>query len=630
MSSDKLPQRRIFFYLTFLVVLFLVLTTRLGYLQIVRGAELKEWSEKNRIRIVSIVAPRGVIYDRHGRVLAGNRPAFTISLFHLGGAETDQAIDELVQVLGISREKIEEMIDRHKRMVGLYKPVKIKTDITPETHTAIAERRPQLPGVVIESEPVRYYPHGKLAAHVLGYVGEETPTQIVGRAGLELAFDVYQDGRGLSGINGGKQVEVDARGRRLRDLGEEPPVAGNSLVLTIDADLQRAAENAMDKVMEQLRKGIDPVYHTKIEPLEQVGRGAVVVLDVNSGQILAMVSRPAYDPNSFAVSITRKEYQELEEAGALVNWAVQAAVPPASTFKPVTAIAALEEGRTYPGERFNTYGGVYTKVPGTSPQCWYRKYGGHGVIDLQQAISYSCDIVFYELGNRLGIDLLEKYARLFGFGQPTGFRDLLEREATGIVASREAKKVFYPDDPRWYAGETLSAAIGQGLHSYSPLQMATYTAVLASGGLRYRPYLVKKIMDPNGKVIEEFKPQVLDDISDLISERTWKIVREAMKDVVQPGGTAAGVFRDFPIEVAGKTGTVEWDHPGVDDDAWFIAFAPFEEPQIAIAVYLQGGGSGSTAAAPVARKILEEYFHLNTQSRPAGTQAGKFISFPRD
>lgn len=623
-------EQRVAAFALVLTIVFFVLVGRLGYLQVVRGEELSRWAEQNRIRIVPVVAPRGAIYDRYGRELVTNRAAFTVSLLKLDQEQTERSIRNVSTILGLSPSEIAERIERQSKKMGEYSPLRIATDVDPQTHTLIAEHRASLPGIDVEVQPVRYYPYNDLACHVLGYVGEETPTEILGRAGLEMSYQRFGEESGLAGVNGGMQVEVDARGRRIGIVGEEDPIPGHSLVLTIDAELQKVAQEVLRETMADLRAGVNPFYGTPLpEAQEQATRGAVVVMDVNNGEILAMASEPSFDPNDFAISLSVEEYEELLSSGALTNWALQNAIPPGSTFKMVTAIAALESGKVNLTEQFYC-SGYYTKVPGTAPRCWYHIYGGHGSLNLIGGIAGSCDVVFYELGRRIGIDTLERYARLFGLGESTGLPDLPEREAIGTVASREVKKHYYPNDPEWHPGETLSAAIGQGMHAYSPLQMAVYVSMVANEGIRYRPHLVRKVLDSEGNIVHRFAPEVLADISDEISQSTWDAVRTGMLRVTQPGGTSYGPFADLPIQVAGKTGTVEWDSPLLDDDGWFVAFAPFDEPEIAVVVYVKGGGGGNLAGAPVARRIFDRYFGFALQDNPTGYEAGRHLLLPDD
>lgn len=684
--TPKEMEKRATFFALFLLVVFLVLVGRLGYLQIAHGEELREISEGQRIRRIPINAPRGIIYDRNGEILATNRPAFTLSLNPDGSTGGYETMDRLDEILGMEKEvrqeplvlsgtipyalrqkgikegsvtvtapdgttvyqegrdyrlaylrgtiartpessipdggsvlvsyRYSEIRERSVRQRRPFEPIPLKRDIDPPLHVFIEENRPELRGVGIEVQAIREYPQGSLASHILGYVGEIQESQlndpryqgyrmgdVIGQMGLESTYDSE-----LRGKDGGRLVEVDYKGRPVRIMGEEEPVPGNNLVLTIDARLQRAAEKAMDDTMKWLQTEAP-------ERFPNARAGALVALDVRTGEILAMVSRPAFDPNLFAGGITRQAWEELSSLKAFHNRAIAGAYPPGSTFKMVTAIAALEEKKVTLDELMDDNGGVYWRIP---MKDW--KPGGHGRVNLYGAIAQSCNIFFYEMGYRLGIDTIARYARQFNLGQPTGLRDLAG-EVGGLLPDSKWKEETFPGDPRWYLGETLNAAIGQGYHKYTPLQLVVYVSMIANGGIRYQPYLVKQVTDPNGKVIREFGPKVLGRIEG-ISPETLKAVQQGMLAVTRPGGTAYWRFSDFPIPVAGKTGTVEVGRRDMDDHGWFVAYAPFDDPRIAVVAIIEQGGGGSSAAAPVVRAVLEEYFGIEKKalSQPATAQ----------
>lgn len=604
-DDGDVRQSRANLLFALVVVVIVGLIMRLGQLQIVQGEAFEALARGNRVRLLPVVAPRGQILDRHGQVLASVRPAYTVSLVHMGVRELDRSIGLLSDVLGMTAREIRQKIEKQRGR--LYEPVRLMTDIPPEIHTVIEERRLDLPGVVVEVEPIRQYPNGTVAAHVLGYLGEIDRHEledgglaeqgyrlgdILGKTGVEKVFDTY-----LRGRNGGKQVEVDALGRPVRVLGTRDPVPGNDVVLTLDLGLQRVAEESLRQRMEELRA--DPT-----RPAKAVA-AAAVALNPNTGEILAMVSLPAFDPNLFAGGISRDQWLELERnpLNPFTNRAIQGEYAAGSAFKMVTATAALEQNLVSPAEIFDTRGGVYWVIP---KKCWNYERGGHGFINLVQGLGVSCNIVFYELGRRAGIEQLARYAREFGLGEKTGLKDL-PGEREGLIPTPAWKARMYPADPRWYLAETLDAAIGQGFHQYTPLQMAVYTAVLANGGIRYRPYLVKEVRAPDGRTLAAFGPEETGRAQ--ISPRTLDIVRQGMLAVTAPGGTAAWAFQGFPVKVAGKTGTVETGDPAKDDHAWFVAYAPYENPQIAVAVLVEQGRGGSVAAAPVARAMLEYYFN---------------------
>ncbi len=612
-------ERRFAVYVLVLVVVFLTLGGRLAYLQVIRGEYFSELSYQNRIRILTLTAPRGPIYDRYGQLIAATRPAFAVSVMELGSREDmDRTIAGLAELLGVTEDSIREKIRKHQRP---FEPVRIATDISPEVHTRIVESRDSLPGVIIETLPVRDYVHGSMAAHLFGYVSEISAAElakpvwegyragdVIGKTGLERRYDFE-----LRGQDGGQQVEVDVGGHLVDVLGEIPPVVGQGLVLTIDAELQRVAEEFFDVWMERVRtgKGLAQAY-------PDANRGAAVVMKVDTGEILAMFSRPAFDPNLFATGIDAATYRALigDPHKPFLNRALEGLYPPGSTFKMVTAAAALEEGKTTPG--FTIYdSGVYP-YGNVVFRCW--RSSGHGRVDLRAALKYSCNTYFYEMGRRLAPErrndppqTLIEWAERFGLGLPTGIDLALpgeQAEARGVIAGR--------DNPLgWQGGMTLQAAIGQG-HVFSPIQMAVYAAALANGGTRLVPQVVKQILSPEGKVLWEMQPQEAGLVG--LSPDTLREIREGMLasavELSGPAGpgTSAWLFHNFPIQVAGKTGTAQ--APGGDGHAWYVAFAPYDKPEVAVVVLVERGGSGSTAAAPVAKAIFEQYFGLNAGSRP--------------
>lgn len=605
-------ERRVALFFILVAVLFFALYARLFELQLVHGQRYDELSRNNRLRILPIAAPRGEIVDRAGQVLATTRPAFTVSLMHMGVTDLDRTIAALSGILGMTPEEIKGRIEARRER--LYEPVQLKSDISPEVHTLLEERRLDLPGVMVDVQPIRYYPDGPLASHVLGYLGEIDPAalavlqdkgysagDIMGKSGVEAAFDEYLRGQG-----GGRQVEVDSRGRPKRVLGRIEPQAGDTVVLTLDAGLQRAAETALRKSMEQLRTNV-------FEPHPHARTGAVVALDPNTGEILAMTSEPAFDPNLFAGRIAPADWQALygDPLQPMLNRAVSGLYQPGSAFKMITAIAALETGRTTGHEIYPPCTGLYRVTAYDTKRCWALKYGGHGSLDLVGALGQSCNSVFYELGRRVGIDDLARYARELGFGQMTGLTDIAG-ELAGLVPTSEWKRSAFPRDAQWWLSETLDAAIGQGFHQYTPLQVASYAAALGTGGVRYRPFLVRKVVAADGSEVYAGKPSIAGRAQ--VSAATLDVVRQGMLAVTAPGGTAAASFISFPYQVAGKTGTVEF--VGKDDHGWFVCYAPAESPRIAIAVLIEEGGGGSLAAAPVARAMLDEFFDVKPVPAP--------------
>lgn len=651
-------EKRVTIMALLLAAAFLVLVFRLGYLQVVQGSKWEEASLGQRIRVVSIPAPRGNIYDRNGVALATNRPAFSVFLVYTGEPVPEAVVKKLSEILGIEPAVIRKAAEQLKPAFGRpYQPVPIKTDITWKEHTLLEERRADLPGVVVQAQPIRFYPGipefpevgPRLAAHVVGQVKKaDYGITAVGRYGLEASYngDPAQASTpgelGLQGKDGVRQVEVDAQGRPVRTLRELPPLPGNNLVLTIDARLQATAEKALLERMQYLRK-----LRNKDCPSGCAAEyGAAVAIDVRTGEILVLASVPAFDPNVFALGAAampgtddatrfNRAWRDLnrDPGKPLLNHATMDAAPPGSTFKPVTAVAALEAKVTQPAEKVYCPG---YRIFGIR----FRDWGAHGSVNLQQALARSCDVYFYEMGTRMGIKALAEMAYQFGLGLKTGLEDRDGiSEFAGWVASPETKRRRHPDDPTWYPSQNLSAAIGQDDNQFTPLQMANLAATIANGGVRLRPYLVKQVTTTDGRVIKEAGRQVAGRVK--ASPASLAEVRKGMLAVMQynPGwsgvdssfGTASHVFGDFPakakaatgreIRLAGKTGTAETGRKTETPYGWFIGFAPYDNPEIAVAVMVRHGGGGSLAAAPVARAIFEEYFGLHGDREALETAA---------
>lgn len=570
-----------------------VLFSRLAYLQIAEGEYYKALADGNRIRLVPAMAPRGLFYDRNGKLLVSNRPGFTVSLLPLTGTVSEQVMDNLSKLLGVSKEEIQAKI-LHRTA---FDPIHIKSDVGPEIITVIEEQKDEYPGVVIDVQPIRNYVNGEMAAHVFGYVSEINDTElenrkqdgykagdIIGKFGLEKVFD-----KEIRGIDGGGQVEVDVTGKPVQTLGKKEPIPGCDLTLTIDENIQKAMEKAVDEQLAYLQqKGGRP----------NAKAAAAVAVNPKTGEILGMVSRPAFNPNSFAGGISTKEWNLINNNPnhPLDNKAISGEYPPGSTFKVITGAAALEEKKVTPEEKILDTGKhwIIPKVNAEGEAL--------GWIDFKVALSKSDNVYFYEMGNRLGIDLLEKYARMFGLGQKTGIN--LPYESEGLVANRKYKEEVYEDD--WYLSETFDAAIGQGFQLTTPLQIAMLYAEIANGGIRYRPYLVSKITAPDGSLVKAFQPEKLAALP--VSIGTMNLIRESLRDVAREGGTAGSIFHDFPIQIAGKTGTAENSHGS--DHGWFVAYGPYEDPSIVVVVIVEQGGFGSMSAVPIGKKILEAAFHL--------------------
>jgi len=577
-----------------IVLVIATLIARVGYLQIARGAEYYKQADNNRTRLMPVMAPRGSFYDRSGVLLVSNRPGFSVSLVPISGPISEDVLDKLANILGM---KLADIKTKIKQQDNPLAPIRIKNDIGQDVITKIEERRGELPGVVIEVQSVRNYVNNELGAHIFGYVSEISDTElekkkaegyrtgdIIGKFGLERFYD-----KEIRGVNGGAQVEVDVSGRPVRMLGKKEPTLGRSLVLTIDSKIQKAAEKALDDRLNYLQKKLGNT---------EAKAAAVVVMNPQTGEILAMVSRPGFNPNLFNGGISTKDWKAINDNpfNPMQNRAISAEYPPGSAFKIITGAAALETGKVTPEEKIFD-AGRHWLVP---------KGNAHGAalgwIDFNVALSKSDNVYFYELGNRLGIDALEQWARNFGLGAATGIN--LQGEDTGLVANRKYKEKVYGEE--WYLSETFDAAIGQGFQLATPLQMASVISQIANGGHRYRPYLVSKIISPNGETVKTFEPEELGNLK--MSEKNLYAIRNALREVAMPGGTAAYIFEGFQTQIAGKTSTAENSHG--DDHGWFVAYGPYDNPTVAIAVIVEQGGYGSDSAAPITRKIMEAAFNL--------------------
>ena len=590
----KTAGQRLDILTVLLVLIFVALVSRLTYLQVVKGPEYQRLAEGNRTRQVNVVAPRGDFFDRNGVVLVASRPGFVVSIVPGNKPVPSAVITQTAAILGMDAK---EIVDRLARSKSAFEPVRLKIDVGQHIVAAIEERRAELPGVVVEILPVRSYVHNQMGGHVFGYVSEISEIELasmgdqgyragalVGQSGLERKYDSF-----IKGIDGGSQIEVDVAGRMVQVLAKKEPIPGNNLVLTIDYRLQKVAEEALD---EQLR------YLQQQGGRRNAKAGAVVVLNPQNGEVLAMASRPAFDPNQFIGGISTQNWKAINENPfhPMDNRAIAGEYPPGSTFKIVTGTAALELKKVTANELiFDS--GQHWLVPKVNA-------AGEalGWINFHQALSMSDNVYFYELGNRLGIDALERYARMFGLGSYTGID--LPGESDGLVANRKYKELNYKED--WYLAETFDAAIGQGFQLATPLQIAVLMSEIANGGRRWRPHIVGKVLSSKGELVKAMPVEEVGRID--ISPETLKLVRDGLRGVSEAGGTGAGVFANFPVPVAGKTGTAE--NPHGDDHGWFVAYGPFDDPRLTVAVIIEQGGYGSSSAGPIARKILETAFNL--------------------
>lgn len=625
-----------------LCCLFLLLLARLGSLEIQQGARFRAMAAGELVRIVHLPAPRGRILDSNGDVLATNRPSFTASLVYTGQPLTSAEVALLQRILGIPASVV-RAADAARLQGVPYAPEPLASNLTPAEITELDERRTQLPGVVVQPEPMRVYPSQvggvtvpDLAAQVLGYIGKgDSPIDIVGKSGVEASYNGPVDVGGhsilgLAGVDGSEQVEVDALGHPVRTIGGQAPQPGDNVVLTLNGRLQSVAQQALLNNMRQLRS--HRFFDGGPFPATE---GAVVAMDPRTGAILALASEPTYDPNAFAQGVYalpgtaagqawQREWATLNDPKTpgrpLIDHALSDLSAPGSTFKPITALAALSSGVITPTQEIPCP--PYIMVGNERKSNWVRS---SGVLDLDEAIGRSCDTYFYRVGQLTGIDRIEAMARQFGLGQPTGLK-ALGGEVPGYVAGPDTQRQLGYKRP-WYVTDTMDAAIGQGFNDFNVLEWADYVATLAENGVRHRPYLVQSITSPSGRVLWRNRPQVLGQVRAPAAD--WAAVRQAMVGVTQmhanwssadaPFGTAYAAFSDWPqlslkytghvIPVAAKTGTAE--QTGLPaNNGWFICYAPANDPVIAIAVYVREGDEGLLSGAPVARSILDAYYGI--------------------
>ena len=616
--KDHLSERRIFLGRVILtsvfgVILLGIVVARLVQLQVFDYEHFAERSLGNRIRIEAVPPIRGLVFDRQGRVLAENLPAYQLELIPEQVADIDATLERLVRLELIEASDIPR-IKQLSESGPRFKPVALNPRLDDEQIARFAIQRPRFPGVDFRPRLVRHYPQGEYIAHAVGYVGALSTADLekldpsryagttqTGKTGIENSYESL-----LHGDSGFQHIVTNARGRRVpaesRDLqdtlpADEHPTPGENLYLSIDLDLQALATEKLAG-----------------------RRGAVVAIDPWSGEILTLVSAPAFDPNLFAVGMSQSQFSALQHDlnRPLFNRAVRGTYPPGSTIKPMLAVAALETGATNLERRTVCYG--FFMLPNTTHRYRDWKPEGHGPVDIHDAIEQSCDVYFYEISNDIGIDRMHDYLSLFGLGNETGIDVVGERP--GLVPSTEWKRNAFRNraDQRWFQGETVIASIGQGFMLATPLQLATATAALATRGIRFQPHIVAAWEDPLTGERTLASPVRLDDI-ELSDATNWDTVIDAMNAVMQgPRGTARAVGSGAPYRMAGKSGTAqvfsvgqdeEYDEEEIEerlkDHALFVAFAPVDNPQIAVAVIVENGSSGSGVAAPIARAIMDRY-----------------------
>lgn len=600
----ELLNRQIARIIFIVLAVFLVLVMRLWYLQIVKGPEYRTKSEKNRIRLQDIPPFRGLVYDASGELMVGNRLSYDLLVIPEEVEDSWQLAESLRRMVDLDPQLVTQAVNGASRKYP-FRPVCIKRDITRDELAVIETHRFNLPGIVINVAQQRNYLQGCLSSHLLGYLGEigdnelgslrypnSKPGDLIGKAGAEWRWQAE-----LSGTRGGEQVEVDAAGRQIRVISKRPPDPGANVSLTIKKDFQALAERLLAGK-----------------------RGAIVAMNPADGRILAMASSPSYDPNVFIGGIDKSTWEAI--AGStdfpLHNRVLTGQYPPGSVFKIVMALAGLEEGVIRPEEEI-TCGGTFTL--GTHDyHCW-KKYG-HGSVDLRKAIVESCDVYFYKLGKKLGIDRISSYAKRFGLGEPTGFDAGWERP--GLIPSREwkLKKLGTP----WQAGETISASIGQSFVLVTPIQMVVMLSAVFNGGILYQPQVTEAVEKPDGETLYRFEPKVKGTLG--IKPSHLAFVRNALVAAVNDPAGTGGQSRLDGIPVAGKTGTAQVvtlekqkaakngaDLARYRDHAWFTAIAPADRPRIAVAVFIENGGHGGQAAAPVAKELLSAYLSAEGEGR---------------
>ncbi|MBW2367050.1 MAG: penicillin-binding protein 2 [Deltaproteobacteria bacterium] len=586
------------------VAAFVILLGRLLYLQVIQGASLRKLSETNSIRLHHVAPTRGLIFDRSGKLLVDNRPAFELNVILKDAKPVEKTIENLAHYIDVPAETLLEKIEQSKP-VASYKPIALKHDIGRDTLAVVAAHSYELPGITIDVKPMRHYIENQRASHLIGYLSEINADELasgrykdrragdyIGKSGVEKRYETY-----LKGERGGRQVEVNAVGQVVRVLKTVPATPGHNVFLTIDDRVQQTAETLLDGKA-----------------------GAVVAIAVETGEVLALASAPAYDPNAFVCGMSQDEWQALIENPykPLDNKAVNGEYPPASVYKLITSMAGLEEGVI--DETTQVFCPGFYTLGNRVFRCW-KKYG-HGHVGLIKAIAESCDVYFYQLGRQLGVDRIAWYASACGFGNITGID--FDHEPTGLIPTVAWKKRRFGQP--WYGGETLAIAIGQGYNLVTPLQAAVVTAALANGGTRLRPQIVQAIRSAEGETLFQSRPKPLGALP--VSAANLELIRKGMYEVVQGASGTARIARLKDIDISGKTGTaqvVSLKRDESDDDdaetpehlkdhAWFVAFAPSDAPRIAVAVMVEHGEHGSSAAAPIARDVIQAYLVHDRES----------------
>ncbi len=604
-------RQRLKIVIALLLIIFSVLLVRLWYLQVIKGEELKQRSENNSVRFRKIKPLRGLILDRNGQVLVDNRPSFDVLYMPNKGKDHEIVIERLKSIY--KSRSLELSYDQtFPEKVKPYLPVKLEKNVSMEKVAVVETNSLSLPGVYVDVSPIRLYLVGEMMAPIIGYTGEISKEElekanderasgdVLGKQGVEKFLDQY-----IRGSSGAELVEVNVYDKEIKNLGRREPVPGYNVVLTIDADLQKAAWDAF------------------------AGKpGAAVVMDPRDGSILAMVSSPSFDPNLFNSGIPYDIWDKMQNNpfNPLTNKAISGQYPPGSTYKLIVAAAALEEGIIKPEQKIFCNGSF--ELGNRTYRCWKSK-GGHGYVDLHRAIVESCDVYFYTVGKMLGVDKIAQYAKLFGLGEPTGID--LYHEKSGLVPTKDWKLARTKE--AWLLGETISISIGQGFNLVTPLQLVNAYAAFANGGTLWRPQLIKRIELTDGSIYKEFLPEKKSELA--LSKKTIDIIGRALWGVVNEEGGTGSAARRLNSDVCGKTGTSQvvglpqGDKARRDkkisafqkDHALFVCFAPLKSPEIAIVVIAENAGHGGSVSAPIARKILDAYFEGKKKLKSAQVAA---------
>ncbi len=599
-------QKQYILICAIMLLLMMIYMVRLWHLQVLQGESYRFQSENNRIRMEEIAAPRGIIFDRNGVPIVENRPAYNLVIIREDVTDLDETIKELAGLCERDPNEFFSIIEANKA-TPKFVPLRLASDLDRDCLARIEAWRIRLPGVVIQLEPKREYKWNATAAHLIGYLSEITEAELksekyrgyysgedIGKVGIESAFEKY-----LHGSRGGRQLEVDAAGRRVRLLEEHLPIAGRNLWLTLDMDLQKTAEALLEDKT-----------------------GAIVAVDPTDGAVLAFACSPSFDQEKFIRGLSKDEWLALSKdpRHPLLNRGSGAAYPPGSTYKPFVALAALKEGVINPTSAFTCPG--YLQFADRQYRCW--KDHGHGSITVERALIESCDVFFYQTGLKLGVDRLAQDVGMFGLGERTGIG--LQGEHPGLIPTSWWKK--QATGIPWQKGETISISIGQGFDLVTPLQMALGYSAIANNGKLWQPYVVKRIEGGSENEIDEIKPRLKRKIP--IEQRWFDLVKKALAGVVEDPRGTGHLIRDPVVHIAGKTGTAQVVHvaQGANrkllekltkskdrDHAWFVGYAPASDASICVAAFIEHGGHGASAAAPLVQKVIIAY--LKNTEKPA-------------